>query len=80
MGMIMSACTVILNPSRFVIGGGLGQAGFDFIIPAAQQELTRRTIPECRLLLSIVPSQVESSAVGAACLVWYARANDVVKD
>ena len=80
LGIIMSACTVILNPSRFVIGGGLGQAAYDFIVPAAQQELMRRTIPECRALLEIVPSQVESPAVGAACLVWYARSKDSVKD
>jgi glucokinase len=71
LGVIMSACTVILNPSRFVIGGGLGQAGYDFIVPAAQQELRRRTIPVHRNSLEIVPSRVESPAVGAACLVWY---------
>jgi hypothetical protein len=67
----MSACTVILNPSRFVVGGGLGQAGYDFIAPAAQDELQRRTIPEHRNLLDIVPSRVKSPAIGAACLVWY---------
>ncbi len=78
LGMIMSACTVILNPSRFVVGGGLGQAGYDFIIPAAQEELRRRTIPEHRNLLEIVPSRVESPAIGAACLVWYARSKEAV--
>ena len=72
LGIIMSACTVILNPTRFVIGGGLGVAGFDFIIPAARNELLRRTIPESRSLLEIVPSRVESPAIGSACLVWYA--------
>jgi glucokinase len=71
LGMIMSACTAILNPSRYVVGGGLGLAGFDFIVPAAQHELMRRTIPESRALLNIVPSQVESPAIGAASLVWY---------
>jgi glucokinase len=73
LGMIMSACTAILNPSRYVVGGGLGLAGYDFILPAAQEELLRRTIPESRSLLDIVPSRVESPAIGAACLVWYAR-------
>lgn len=79
LGMIMSACTVILNPSRFVVGGGLGLAGFDFIVPAARAELMKRTIPESRSLLEIVPSQVESPAIGAACLVWYARAGELAK-
>jgi glucokinase len=74
LGIVMSACTVILNPSRFVIGGGLGVAGFDFILLTAQQEIVRRTIPEHRSQMDIVRSQVESPAIGAACLVWYALA------
>ncbi len=79
LGIIMSACTAILNPCRYVIGGGLGLAGFSFILPTAEQELMRRTIPESRSLLDIVPSQVESPAIGAACLVWYARAGNAVR-
>jgi hypothetical protein len=68
-----------LNPSRYVVGGGLGQAGFDFIVPAARQELMRRTIPESRSLLDLVPSRLESPATGAACLVWYARSSETAK-
>jgi glucokinase len=79
LGWIMSACTAILNPSRYVVGGGLGLAGFDFIVPAAREELMRRTIPESRSLLDIVPSQVESPAIGAACLVWYALSGNAVR-
>jgi glucokinase len=79
LGWIMSACTAILNPLRYIVGGGLGLAGFGFIIPAAREELMRRTIPESRSRLDIVPSQVESPAVGAACLVWYARAGNAVR-
>lgn len=74
LGIVMSACTAILNTSSYVIGGGLGLAGYDFIMPTAQAELLRRTIPEHRRLLKILPSQVASPAIGAACLVWYARA------
>ena len=79
LGIIMSACTAILNPCRYVIGGGLGLAGFSFILPAAKEELLRRTIPESRSLLDIVPSQVESPAIGAACLVWYALSGNAVR-
>ena len=79
LGMIMSACTAILNPSRYVVGGGLGLAGFDFIVPAARAELMRRTIPESRALLEIVPSRVESPAIGSACLVWYELSRKVVQ-
>jgi glucokinase len=73
LGVVMSACTVILNPSRFVIGGGLGLAGFDFIVPTLREEMIRRTLPNHRGLSDIVPSRVESPAIGAACLVWYAQ-------
>lgn len=72
LGIVMSACAAILNPSRFVIGGGLGLAGFDFIVPAVREEMMRRTIPNSRGVLNIVRSSVESSAIGSACLVWYA--------
>jgi glucokinase len=80
LGIIMSACTVILNPSRIVVGGGLGLAGYDFIVPAARRELVRRTTPESRGLLEVLPSQVESPAIGAACLVWYVRSQETVKN
>lgn len=72
LGIVMSACAAILNPSRFVIGGGLGLAGFDFVVPTIREEMMRRTIPNSRGAMEIVPSRVESSAIGAACLVWYA--------
>jgi glucokinase len=80
LGIIMSACTAILNPSRFVIGGGLGLAGFEFIVSAAREELMRRTIPESRALLDIIPSRVESPAIGSACLVWYALSGKVAQN
>src|SRR5215216_3779069 len=73
LGIVMSACAVILNPSRFVIGGGLGLAGFDFIVPAIREEMVRRTIPNHRGQMDIVPSRVVSPAIGPACLVWYTQ-------
>jgi len=78
LGIVMSACTVILNPSRFVIGGGLGLAGFDFIVPTIREEMIRRTLPNHRGQMDIVPSRVESPAIGAACLVWYARSGKMM--
>jgi glucokinase len=71
LGIVMSACAAILNPTRFIIGGGLGLAGFDFIVPAIREEIMQRTIPNSRGSLNIVRSNVKSPAVGPACLVWY---------
>jgi glucokinase len=79
LGIVMSACTVILNPARFVIGGGLGSAGFDFILPTIREEINRRTIPNHRNQMDIIQSRVESPAIGAACLVWYALSGKTVK-
>lgn len=79
LGIVMSACTVILNPARFVIGGGLGSAGCDFILPTIREEINRRTIPNHRSQMDIIQSRVESPAIGAACLVWYALSGKMVK-
>jgi glucokinase len=79
LGIVMSACTAILNPAQFVIGGGLGLAGFDFIEPAIREEITRRTIPNSRGDLVILRSSVASPAIGSACLVWYALAGKMPK-
>ena len=79
LGIVMSACTVILNPARFVIGGGLGLAGFDFIVPTIREEMVRRTILNHRGQMDILPSRVESPAIGSACLVWYALSGKMTK-
>ncbi|MCI0521414.1 MAG: hypothetical protein L0Z70_14295, partial [Chloroflexi bacterium] len=68
---IAAMCVALLNPARLVIGGGLGIAAYELLLPGVQAELQRRTLPGSRASLQILPSQVESSAVGAACLVWY---------
>jgi len=61
----------ILNPSIFVIGGGLGHAAAEFLIPAAQKALRERTQGGVYAEVPMVLSQVTSSAVGAACQVWF---------
>ena len=70
LGFILAVSVAAFNPARVVIGGGLGAAAFDLLVPSARLELA------CRIPLSrwenvqIVPSQLVSSAIGAACLVW----------
>jgi len=71
LGIVMAACVAILNPSAIVVGGGLGLAAFDLLLPAARAEVQRRTLPASHDDLEIKPSRLPSSAVGAACLVWY---------
>ena len=70
LGIVMAVCAAVLNPERFVIGGGLGLAAYEFLIPAARRELERRVTQVSHEKLEIVPSSLISSAVGAACMVW----------
>lgn len=70
LGSVIAVCAAILNPALVVIGGGLGVATFDWIIPTAKQELARRTLP-VHASLRIESSQQKTSALGAACLAWY---------
>jgi predicted NBD/HSP70 family sugar kinase len=76
LGMVMAACVAVLNPAMIVIGGGTGLAAFDWLAPAARRELALRTLPASHQNLQIVPSRLPSSAVGAACLVWYYQKTD----
>jgi len=74
LGQVMAVCVGVLNPERFVLGGGLGQAAFDLLVPGAKRELEQRVLAKGVQQLSIVRSQLASSAVGAACLVWSSQA------
>jgi hypothetical protein len=56
-----------------VIGGGAGLAAFDLLIAPTRLELRRRVLPATYARMEIVPSKVDSSALGAACLVWHAQ-------
>ena len=68
---VMICLMGILNPSVFVLGGGMGHAVAEFIVPAAQKALRERTKSHVYPEIPIVESQVTSSAIGAACQVWF---------
>jgi glucokinase len=70
LGIVMAACVGVLNPMKVVLGGGLGLAAFDWLAPGAKTELQRRVLPKGYAHLEIVKSELTSSAIGAACLVW----------
>ncbi len=72
LGIVMAACVAVLNPARIVVGGGLALAASDFLLAGAQRELQRRVLASSCERLEIRLSQLTSSAVGAACLVWHA--------
>jgi glucokinase len=77
LGAVLAVCVSALNPTRFVIGGGLGLAAYDFLVPPALEELKRRVPKSLYPGLQIVPACLASSAVGAACLVWQSMEMEV---
>jgi glucokinase len=70
LSMLLSAYLSFLNPAAVVIGGGLGTAAFDLLVPVALEQLKKRVIDVYYSDLMIVPSGQVSSAQGAACLVF----------
>jgi glucokinase len=72
LGIVAAACVALLNPARIVIGGGLGVAAFELFEKRVRAELAVRTLPASQRELTMAPSLVQSPAMGAACLVWYA--------
>jgi glucokinase len=75
LGIAMAMCAMVLNPSMIVIGGGLGLACYDLIVPQAEQVFRSRLISDICQAVQIVPSQVSSSALGSAALAWHSLEN-----
>jgi glucokinase len=73
LGELIADIIMVLNPSQIVIGGGVGLSAFDQLLPGVQAEVVRRTFPENHRNLQITKSSIDSSALGAAALVWYSQ-------
>lgn len=71
--MVMAWCATAFNPQMIIIGGGLGAAAYDLIMPGALEILRAAAMPEVVSALQIARSQVVSSALGAAALVWQSQ-------
>lgn len=70
LGFVFAIFAATINPSKIIIGGGLGHAAYDLLIPGALHELKNRVLPSPQKNLEIQLSALQSSAVGASCLVW----------
>ncbi len=71
LGEVMAFCVAVLDPTLIVLGGGLGQAESDLVYARATDAMRSRLFPDLRGRIDVQPSQVESSALGAAALVWH---------
>jgi len=70
LGAVFASYVGVVNPQRGVIGGGMGLAAFDLLVPGALAELRRRVTSQISSRLQVVRSQVATGAVGASSLVW----------
>jgi glucokinase len=71
LGTVMAICAAVLNPALIVVGGGLGLAAFDLLVPSSWREIERRILPSTYVGLKILASQQASSAAGAASLALF---------
>ncbi|MPM19415.1 N-acetylglucosamine repressor [bioreactor metagenome] len=71
LGELMADLVMTLNPSSIVIGGGVGISAFELYLDRAMEELQHRCFPQNTRSLTIKKSSLDSSALGAASLVWY---------
>lgn len=67
---VVACCVGTVDPGLFVIGGGLGLALYDWLLPRLEKVVRERTLPVTHDHLRFARSQVTSSAAGAAALVW----------
>jgi glucokinase len=68
LGTVMAICAALLNPDLFVIGGGLGRAAADLLLPRAEAELRARVLPPSHERAKVMLAKVERAAIGAAAL------------
>lgn len=68
LGIVMGMCAMVLNPDLFVIGGGLGKAAADLLLPRAEKVFHARSLYPSSEKVTVKMAGVERAAVGAASL------------
>lgn len=71
LGEVLKWCTIILNPSLIVIGGGMGHAAYDLLIDRALEAVKAGVLKQNFEALNIRKSIMESSALGPAAVAWH---------
>ena len=67
LAQVMAMCVVMTDPARIIVGGGLGEAAADLLLPRASQHYDKHFMPS-RRKPEMVSAQLKSSAVGAAAI------------
>ena len=74
LGSGMGSFANIFAPELIVIGGGFGVAGWDYLIPAAEEILRREALRPMRDIVRVVPAELGTAAglIGAAFVAFEA--------
>ena len=74
LGSGMGSFANIFAPELIVIGGGFGVAGWNYLIPAAEEVLRREALRPMRDMVKVVPAELGTSAglIGAAFVAFEA--------
>jgi glucokinase len=70
LGHIMGMAASLFNPNLMIIGGGLGHAAADLLMPHLEAELSKFVLPEAYQGMAIRLASVERIAIGSACAVF----------
>ena len=62
----------VLNPSLLVIGGGMGHALYDWLMPTLQSYIQKHSAPPVCEALRLARSSLDDPALGAAALIFSA--------
>jgi glucokinase len=67
LAQVFAMCVVMTDPERIILGGGLGEAAADLLLPRANEHYNKHFMAS-RKKPEMVPAQLKSSAVGAAAI------------
>lgn len=71
LGFVCAMLKTILDPERFIIGGGLGKAIFPMLTIEVEKEMYNRVLKLDNRRVQFYKSSLKTSAMGAAAMVWY---------
>ena len=70
LGHVAAVAAAVVDPQVIVIGGGLGAAAFDLLVPPAQTEMYRRLPTSFAGRIAFRRAGLSSPAIGAASLIF----------
>jgi glucokinase len=71
LGLAIANAVTLVNPQLVIIGGGVGLAAFDVLLPSIQQALRRHALAPAAQAVTVAPSSLgEYAGLVGACWVF----------